>query len=147
MRQSPRTVQNEDIAALGKQGDEGNVPFDLLRVPADADPLKLHPYFRILLEGSGRAPARAAIREIGPWLAPSDPHFVQQFQFDQFDQRLWELYLWAAMRELGFDVKQGEAPDFQCSAPGIAFTIEATTAAVSKDGPLANRPDPQTRRK
>ena len=94
--------------------------------------------------GPSRAPARAAIREIGPWLAPSDPHFVQQFQFDQFDQRLWELYLWAAFRELGFDVVKNDAPDFQCSAPGIAFTVEATTAAASSSGPLAKHPDPQT---
>ena len=86
------------------------------------------------VEGPGREPARAAIREIGPWLAPSDPNFVRQFQFDQFDQRLWELYLWAAFRELGFDVVQSEAPDFQCSGPGIAFTVEATTAAASTSG-------------
>lgn len=136
--------KNKDVAELGRQGDTSNVAFDLLRVSPDADRSKLHPYFKLLLETPGREPARAAIGEIGPWLAPSDPHFVQQFQFDQFDQRLWELYLWASMRELGFDVVQGEAPDFQCSAPGIAFTIEATTASVSKDGPLAAHPDPKT---
>src|SRR5260370_41979804 len=112
-----KVTQNEDVVELGREGDTSNVPFDLLRVPADADRSKLHPYFKLLLETPGREPARAAIKEIGPWLAPSDPHFVRQFQFDQFDQRLWELYLWAAMRELGFDVVQGEAPDFQCSAP------------------------------
>jgi hypothetical protein len=67
-----------------------------------------------------------------------------RFQFDQFDQRLWELYLWAAFRELGLDVVQTEAPDFQCSAPGIAFTVEATTAAASTAGPLAKHPDPGT---
>lgn len=138
------TITNEDIAELGEQGDESNIPFDLLRIPIDAEQSKLHPYFRELLNRPSRLPARAVVREIGPWLAPSDPHFVRQFQFDQFDQRLWELYLWAALREIGFDVVQSEAPDFQCSAPGIAFTVEATTAAASSTGPLADRPDPQT---
>jgi hypothetical protein len=138
------TVQYEDLAELATQGDEPNVPFDLLQVPLDADRSKLHPYFRELLDRPGREPARAAVREIGPWLAPSDPNFVRQFQFDQFDQRLWELYLWAAFRELGFDVVQTEAPDFQCAAPGIAFTVEATTAAASTAGVLAQHPDPQT---
>jgi hypothetical protein len=84
------------------------------------------------------------VKEISPWLAPSDPHFIQEFQFKQFDQRLWELYLWAAFRELGFDVEQLEAPDFVCRAPGIAFTVEATTVTPSESGPLAAHPDPQT---
>lgn len=138
------TLKNDDITKLGDQGDEPNEPVDLLRVPIDADPTKLHPYFKELADSPGRAPARAAAKEIGPWLAPSDPHFVQEFQFKQFDQRLWELYLWAAFRELGFDVTQLETPDFKCFAPGIEFTVEATTVAPSQAGPLAVHPNPQT---
>jgi len=61
-------VRNEDIEALGAQGDETNVPIDLLRLPTDFAPEKLHPYFKLLLEDPGRAPARAVINEIGPWL-------------------------------------------------------------------------------
>jgi hypothetical protein len=138
------TLRSDDLAQLGDQADEPNEPVDLLRVPLDADPAKLHPYFKELADRPGRAPARAVVREIGPWLAPSDPHFVQEFQFKQFDQRLWELYLWAAFRELGFDVVQLESPDFQCRAPGIEFTVEATTVAPSQSGPLAAHPNPQT---
>lgn len=137
-------VEENDFLALGDQEDETNYPVDLLSVPPGTDPAKLHPHFRILLEDPGRAPARAVLKEIGPWLAPSDPHFVTEFQFNQFDQRLWELYLWATFRELGYDITQPEAPDFQCSAPGIAFTVEATTVAPSMSGPLADHPDPQT---
>lgn len=138
------SINNDNIAELGFQGDEPNEPFDVLSVPPGTDPKKLHPYFRELSERPGREPARAVVKEIGPWLAPSDPHFVEEFQFRQFDQRLWELYLWAAFRELGFDVKQLEAPDFVCRAPGIEFTVEATTVAPSQAGPLAVHPDPKT---
>ncbi len=137
-------LTNENLAELGSQGDEPNEPFDVLRVPPGTDPSKLHPYFRELSERPGRSPARAVVKEIGPWLAPSDPHFVEEFQFHQFDQRLWELYLWAAFRELGFDVTQMEAPDFMCRAPGIEFTVEATTVSPSQKGPLATHPNPQT---
>ncbi len=105
----------------------------------------MHPYFRTLLESPGREPARAVIREIGPWLTPNDPHLVNEFQNKGFDQRLWEIYLWAAFREFMLDVEQLEAPDFQCSGPGIDFTVEATTAAPSTMGPLVEHPDPQTR--
>ena len=54
------------------------------------------------------------------------------------------MYLWATFRELGFDVTQPEAPDFLCRAPGIAFTVEATTVSPSTSGVLADHPNPQT---
>jgi hypothetical protein len=137
-------LADPNLPQLGFQDDEPNEPFDLLYVPPTMDHTKLHPYFKILIADAGRAPARAVLKEIGPWLAPSDPHFVSEFQCKQFDQRLWELYLWATFRELGFDIKQPEAPDFLCRAPGIEFTVEATTVGPSKDGPLATHPDPKT---
>lgn len=139
-----RAVEEGDFLALGDQGDETNYPTDLLAVPAGTDPEKLHPFFRVLQDAPGRHPARAVLKEIGPWLAPTDPHFVREFQFSQFDQRLWEMYLWATFRELGFDVTQPEAPDFLCKGPGIAFTLEATTVTASTKGVLADHPNPQT---
>lgn len=138
------TTRIEDIDELGDQADEPNAPTDVLRVPEGTNPEKLHPYFRELYERPGREPARAVVREIGPWLAPADPNFVEEFQFHQFDQRLWELYLWSAFRELGFDIEQLESPDFICSAPGIEFAIEATTVAPSQSGQLATHPEPKT---
>lgn len=139
-----RAVQAGDFTALGHQGDETNYPIDLLRVPKDTDPVALHPYFKLLIETTARAPARAVFKEIGPWLTPSDPHFVKEFQQTAFDQRLWELYLWAAFREMGFDIEQPEAPDFLCSATRFAFTVEATTIAPSTSGALAEHPNPKT---
>ncbi len=129
-------------ANFGWQGDEPNAPFDLLRVTPD---VKLHPYFQVVLDDLGHMPARSALQHIGPWLAPSDPNFVREFQTTAFDQRIWELYLWATFRELGFDVEQPEAPDFLCSAPGISSTVEATTVTSSQSGPLAVHPNPKTR--
>lgn len=135
-----KLVRNGIPADFGWQGDEPNAPFDLLSITHNE---KLHPYFEVLND-AGHMPARAALKEIGPWLAPSDPHFVKEFQTTAFDQRIWELYLWAAFRELGFDVTQPEAPDFSCRAPGIAFTVEATTVSPSTAGPLAIHPEPKT---
>ena len=137
-------MQTGNIRELGSQNDEPNTPVDLLRVRPGTDPATLHPFFHILLESPARLSARAVMKEVGPWLAPSDPHFVSEFQFKNFDQRLWELYLWAAFRELGFDIEQPEAPDFLCSTPGIEFSVEATTVAKSIDGALAVHPNPET---
>ena len=139
-----RAVDQADFLALGDQEDETNYPTDVLHVGPEADVSRLHPHFKVLLDSPARAPARAVFREIGPWLAPTDPHFVKEFQENAFDQRLWEMYLWATFRELGFDITQPEAPDFLCAAPGIAFTVEATTVAPSTSGVLADRPDPRT---
>ena len=137
-------VTEDDLAILGTQGDESNHATDLLAMPPGIKDEDLHPNFRLLLDTPGRAPARAVFRELGPWLAPSDPHFVKEFQTKQFDQRLWELYLWAAFRELGYDVTQPEAPDFHVVSPRGEFTVEATTCAPSEGGVLADHPDPQT---
>jgi hypothetical protein len=139
-----RAIAEGDIVALGHQDDETNYATDVLAVPLGTDPSTLHPFFRILIDVPSRHPSRSVFKEIGPWLAPTDPHFVSEFQFKQFDQRLWEMYLWATFRELRFDVTQPEAPDFLCKGPGFTFTVEATTVGPSKDGVLANHPDPQT---
>ncbi|MGO4480297.1 hypothetical protein [Rhizobium sp. 2TAF27] len=140
LREMAKLVKEGIPADFGWQGDEPNAPFDVLSVTHGE---KLHQYFEVLND-AGHMPARAALKEIGPWLAPADPHFVKEFQTTAFDQRIWELYLWAAFRELGFDVTQPEAPDFSCRAPGIAFTVEATAVSPSTAGPLAVHPEPTT---
>lgn len=137
-------VQYKDIAESGKQLEKTNSPVDLLKLPLDCDPKTLHPYFRELLESPSREPGRAVIREIGPWLTPADPHLAREFQNKGFDQRLWEIYLWAVFKEFGLDVEQLEAPDFRCTSPIADFTVEATTAAPSTMGPLAEHPQPKT---
>lgn len=137
-------VSASEIGSIGDQADEPNAPVDLLAVVNGIPSEALHPYFRLLLENPGKEPARAVIRELGPWLAPADPHFISEFQQHQFDQRLWEMLLWAAFRDMGWDVQQLEAPDFQLSAPGAVFCVEATTIAPSTMGPLAAHPDPKT---
>ena len=138
-----KLVADGDLDQLGGQGDETNMPIDLLRVPTDFDPKAVHPYFALLLETPAREPARAVIREIGPWLSPEDPHLIKEFQTRGFDQRLWEIYLWAAFREFGLDISQHEAPDFLCLGPGVDFTVEATTVAPSTSGALAEHPNPR----
>jgi hypothetical protein len=137
-------IESGKVDEFGEQGDETNSPLDPFDVPAGQDPEKLHPYFKILLEDPARQPARAVIKELALWLAPTDPHLVQEFQTNGFDQRLWEFFLWAAFREFFLDVDQMEAPDFRCTAPGIDFTVEATTVAPSQAGVLKEHPNPKT---
>lgn len=137
-------IEKGEIAEFGEQGDETNSPLDPFEIPTGLDEAKLHPYFKMLADDPGRAPARKVISELALWLAPKDPHFVREFQTNGFDQRLWELFLWAAFREFFLDVEQLEAPDFRCTAPGLDFTVEATTVAPSESGALQDHPNPKT---
>jgi hypothetical protein len=59
-------VEAGDFVAQGDQKDETNYPVNLLDLPADADPTKLHRHFKSLIDTPGRAPARAVFKEIGP---------------------------------------------------------------------------------
>ena len=137
-------IKKGEIAEFGQQGDETNSPLDPFEIPKGLDEAKLHPYFKMLANEPGRAPARKVISELALWLAPKDPHFVREFQTNGFDQRLWELFLWAAFREFLLDVEQLEAPDFRCTAPGLDFTVEATTVAPSEGGVMLVHPNPKT---
>ena len=134
-------MENEEVTEYGKQEDETNSPLDPFQLPPKFDRKKMHPYFRILAEDPGHQPARKVISQLAIWLTPKDPHFVREFQTNGFDQRLWELYLWAAFREFSLDVEQLEAPDFRCTGPDIDFTVEATTVAPSKGGILKTHPN------
>lgn len=133
-----------DFKGVEAQGDVERPRIDLLRPLPEIPREKLHPYFVELIERPGREPARRAIAEISPWLYPADTHFVREFQCHQFDQRLWEIYLWAVFREHYFDVAQHEAPDFECKGLGVNFTVEAVTVGPSRNGALVEHPNPRT---
>jgi hypothetical protein len=57
-----------------------------------------------------------------------DGNFVEQFQTTGFDSRVWELYLYAALEDTGYEVEQPEpAPDFMLHAGRELWALEATT--------------------
>ena len=123
------------------QGDKPNSYIDLLSVTSSAANDQLDSHFIQLTQNPAYAPASRVFAELSPWLHPKDKHLEKEFQ-RQFDQRLWEIYLWAALKELMFDVEQLEAPDFLCKWGNKSlFTIEATTVARSESGKLAQVPD------
>ena len=83
-----------------------------------------------MLTGAERyAPAREAISAMMRYHEDADGNFVQQFQTTGFDARLWELYLFAVMTELGYARSgEGAVPDFILTRPYGGLAIEATTA-------------------
>lgn len=134
-----------DFSGWEPQGDEAEGRLlDLFEDRGVAD-AKLHKYYLELRDRPGRTPARMVFNAISPWLITSDPHLVKEFQESQFDQRLWEIYLWATFRDQGYDVEHRVAPDLIVTSPWYGFAVEATTVGPSTAGPLAKHPEPRTR--
>lgn len=109
------------------QGDADGAPVDFFTPVVEAD--RLHPTFKILTEAERYAPAREAISAMMRYHEDADGNFVQQFQTTGFDARLWELYIFAVMTELGFARNgEGAVPDFILTSLYGDIAIEATTA-------------------
>lgn len=81
-------------------------------------PERLHPSFKLLSTDARWSPARGIIEAMMRYYEDPDGNFVEQFQSTGFDARVWELYLFAALVELGFSLEQ--------------------------EGPLAEPPTPKT---
>jgi hypothetical protein len=89
---------------------------------------KLHPRFKYLRDNPSAVAARRLIEIAMRWFENQDGSFVEQFQTTGFDARIWELYVWAMLREAKLRVEQPKpAPDFLARGLEGDFYVEATT--------------------
>ena len=103
---------------------------------------KLHPMFKFIAEGDHWIPARSIMTEMMRHFTDVDGNFVEQFQTTGFDSRAWELYLYAALLELGLFVeKPVPAPDFMVSSGRKKVFIEAMTVNPTGNVPLPKPED------
>ena len=88
-----------------------------------------HPSFRQIASGPARSGARALMQQTFDQWGSADPQFVREFQTAGFDARVFELYLAATLRSLGWSIGgEGGRPDFRCRDSGLEFYVEAGTA-------------------
>lgn len=96
---------------------------------------KQHPDFAHLDRTPAFSPAKEIIAEIAYTFEDPDGNYIQQFQTDGFDARLWEFYLYAALHENNFSIDRDfHAPDYICSKYGAPLVLEATTVNPTQDG-------------
>src|SRR6266436_4525940 len=109
-----------------EQGDEPRQAVDFF---TPLRPLEhLHPRFLQLVTSEGLSPARGIIAAMMYYFQDPDGNFVEQFQTTGFDARIWELYLFAALAELRYNVDRTHpAPDFLCTGLLGRFFIEDVT--------------------
>lgn len=123
------------------QEDEVGDPVDFFSAPAVVKPL--HPNFQALSTGAGYSPAREIISAMMKYHRDADGNFVQQFQTEGTDSRLWELYLYATFVEHNYAfVREHPAPDFHCRGLLGEFFVEATTVNATSAGGVVSEPAP-----
>jgi len=123
------------------QGDEKGDPVDFF-TPVHS-PKELHPNFRKVASEVYFFPARGIIEPMMRWHEDLDGNFVEQFQSTAFDQRIWELYLFTTLIELGFKLNAAHAvPDFIGKSLFGKIAIEAVTVGPTKQGTQIIPPPP-----
>lgn len=60
-----------------------------------------HPSFRAMKEQAAKEPGRVTMQRVFEQMGDRDGNFRQQFQTTGFDSRVWELYLYAALGDVG----------------------------------------------
>jgi hypothetical protein len=89
---------------------------------------KLHHAFKLVASHPSWSPAKAILTEMMNHFVDIDGNFVEQFQSEGFDSRLWELYLYAFLLEEGLYVERpNPAPDFVVRLGRKKVFIEAVT--------------------
>lgn len=95
---------------------------------------KLNEKFRLLTQSKLFDPARNIIENIVRLMTDKDGNFVQQFQSDGFDARLWEIYLFVLFKEIGFSQSDKyDRPDFHLIKGDIEIFVEASLSAKKED--------------
>lgn len=125
------------------QGDDASPAIDFFEFTrAEKD---LDERFITLATSEGFSPARNIIENMMRWYEDADGNFVEQFQTSGFDPRIWELYLFATLSEVGFALDRTfNTPDFTASGLPGEICLEATTINPTRDDSGKIVPPPPT---
>lgn len=89
---------------------------------------RYHDAYVMLRDGFNQSSARGLLEEISRWVPDLDGNLVRDFQTSGYSARVWELYLWASLRALNFDMDYKDAaPDFRIRKGEKTIFVEATT--------------------
>ena len=117
------------------QGDEATPIQDILKPIISKE--KMHEYFNILLTSDFHTGARRMIQEISYSFIDKDKNLVQEFQGQGFNQRLWEIFLYALFQKTKFDIDFTiSSPDFSLLKHGKSVFVEAVTVGPNPDRDL-----------
>ncbi|MBI4256871.1 hypothetical protein HY626_02330 [Candidatus Uhrbacteria bacterium] len=114
------------------QGDAARKKNEIFRQAVPNE--RLHPIFVGLRDYDGHSPAKGIIQEVAYAFVDLDGNFVQQFQSDGFNARLWELFMFAYLHEELFVIGDKTAfPDYECIKGATPIYIECVTVNPSPE--------------
>lgn len=112
--------QNQNVCSQGVEGK--GLDFFKPLFPE----VNLNPYFKLLAFNESYLPAKELISFLMRYYETNDVGFVNQFQTDGFHSRIWELYLYAMLSEIGFSFEINNVVDFLCRNTTGTIAVEAT---------------------
>ncbi|MGZ5545467.1 MAG: hypothetical protein ACXWIU_12395, partial [Limisphaerales bacterium] len=113
---------------LFPQGDDSANMFALFthRLPEG----KRNHYIKLISDNPDYFPAQVMLEELAYWFKDPDGTFIRAMQGNEFNARLFELYLHAMFYELDFDFDRMHAqPDYMLTKAGVTISVEAVTVA------------------
>ncbi|EXF93033.1 hypothetical protein HK44_004880 [Pseudomonas fluorescens HK44] len=127
------------VEGMFPQGDEAPSPFAIFasKVP----PRKQNHYLKLLINDPVYFPARVVMEELAHWFEDPDGIFIRGLQGNEFNSRLFELYLHAAFYEQDFEIDHSyPQPDYLLMKRGMCIAVEAVTVAEleAPDGSYKN---------
>jgi len=128
----PKVVASA-VDGLVSQGDEAPSAFAIFaaKVPQH----KRNRYLKMLLDDPTYYPARVAMEELAHWFEDPDGIFIRGLQGNEFNSRLFELYLHAVFYELDFTIDHSNPqPDYLLTKHGQQVALEAATVAELEEG-------------
>lgn len=130
------TEYSESAQKVFPQGDNYNT-LDFFELVVSEK--KQHPFFKKLNEDIGQSAAKEIIKRLMLHYVDIDGNFIEQFQSNGFDARLWELYLNTYLHEENLYMNRTyHAPDFLVEKFGYQVAIEAVIVGRKDDAPIEN---------
>ncbi len=81
--------------------------------------------YKFIRDDIGHQSARRILNEIFNSFKPIDKNFIQEFQSNGFDSRIWELYLAAVFQEQEFIIERlYDRPDFELVKKGRKIYVD-----------------------
>lgn len=116
------------VNGIFPQGDESAVPFSIFLARVSEE--KRNHYYKLLTDDPVHFPAKVMMEELAHWFIDPDGVFIRRFQGNEFNSRLFELYLHAVFYELEFEIDRSFAqPDYLLKKMGKTISLEAVTVA------------------
>lgn len=116
------------VDGIFPQGDEEEAPFAIFGSHISQE--KRNHYLKLLTNDPVYFPARVMMEELAHWFEDPDGVFIRAMQGNEFNSRLFELYLHAVFYELDFEMDRTHPqPDYLLKKAGQTIALEATTVS------------------